>query len=96
MRLTKTATARATAVLGLLVFGYGILEDGKIDRTDIRAVGLACATASLMWFFVSRGRHAEQRAYQAGYDVGYLDGRRVARPVVIPQDRHLGVVANDR
>lgn len=89
MRLTKTAVARTLASLGLVVFLIGIFGDGVLDWADIRAVGVASGICSLMWFFMTRARRDEDAIFQSGYDSGWLAGRRVARPVVVPALREL-------
>jgi hypothetical protein len=74
-------------VLGYAAFLYGILGDGKIGLDDWQRIGEGAIVCSLLWFFVARSRHTESEVYeagrQAGYDAGYLDGRRISKPVVV-------------
>lgn len=91
MRHLKCRAAAAAQAVGYLLIVGGVLGDGTIDHTDVRGVGIATVMCSLMWFFVSRGRAGDVRLYeaahQAGYDAGYIDGRRIARPVVVKLPR---------
>jgi hypothetical protein len=87
MRPTRTVLAQSAAVLGLFAFLVGVFGDGKLDTADLKAIGLALGGASLMWFFGTRTSASHAAAYEAGrqdgYDTGYEDGRRVAKPVVV-------------
>lgn len=87
VHIRKCRVAVAAQIVGYSMLVVGVLMDGDIDHNDVRGVGIGTVMVSLMWFFVSRTRHDEARIYerghQAGYDSGYIDGRRVAKPVVV-------------
>jgi hypothetical protein len=74
-------------VLGYAAFLYGLFGDLKLSYGDFTQLGGSTIICSLLWFFVARGRHVEEQVYeagrQAGYDAGYLDGRRISKPVVV-------------
>lgn len=88
MRLTTTVSAVGINLAGAAAFVLGVFSDGRIDTADLRSFGLAMFLGSLIWFLVTRGRRSEDEVYeagrQAGYDAGFIDGRRIARPVVVP------------
>lgn len=93
----KSRTVRfAVPSVALVLFLSGVLTDGRIDRTDIRATGVFLLA---MAAFVAVQRHTragtvggEGVGYELGYREGHEDGRReghregrrVARPVVVP------------
>jgi hypothetical protein len=88
MRPTKTVLAVVVNTAGLAAFTAGVLDDGRVDRADLRAIGLAVFLGSLIWHLITKARRSEEAVYeagrQAGYDAGFIDGRRIARPVVVP------------
>jgi hypothetical protein len=73
--------------IGYVMLGVGILGDGRFSLSDLRVLGMSTIMCSLLWFFVSRTRRVEDDVYEAGrkagYADGYINGRRVARPVIV-------------
>ena len=92
MQIRKTIIASIAATGFAALAAYGILRDGGVSLDDWRNLGLGGGIATLMWFFVSRGRCSDAEVYeagrQAGYDAGFIDGRRIARPVVVPLEQY--------
>lgn len=99
MRLTKTVSAVGINGAGAAAFVVGVFADGKIDTADLRAFGLIVFVSSLVWGLMSRGRRDEDAVYEAGreagYDAGFIDGRRIARPVVVSIDGGRRMAASD-
>lgn len=76
------------------MMAFGVLGDGHVSEPDMRAVGVVTALCSTIWYCMTRARHCEEvlveRGRQAGYDQGYMDGRRIARPVAVPIREEVG------
>jgi hypothetical protein len=73
---------------------YGVLAAGATMlcvgwREDVRLlhVGATVLLAAVGWLLAVRhgkpASDAYEQGHQAGYDKGYCEGRRVARPVVV-------------
>lgn len=89
--VNKHRLSVALMVLGYVSLIYGTLADGTVSGSDVRALALGVIVCSVTYFFTTRERIDEHAIYehghQAGYDAGYLDGRRVAKPVIVPLHR---------
>lgn len=93
----KSRTVRfAVPSVALVLFLSGVLADGRIDRTDIRAAGVfllaMAAFIAVQRQARTRGAGGEGAGYELGYREGHEDGkreghregRRAARPVIVP------------
>lgn len=91
-RLSTTHAAVLTAAAAL--FAAGILADGHIDRSDLRAAAIGIGVAVVVVAVGSYNRHALrqrirplddmfEKGIEIGRNSGYWDGRRSVRPVVV-------------
>jgi hypothetical protein len=89
MRLTQYKSALGVG-LGIIITAFGIFEDGKVDASDIRAVGVLTALSGVAWLTSRRISKPANAAYELGhaegYRSGYQDGRKIARLTIVPTD----------
>lgn len=85
----------AAALISLVAILAGVLGDGRVDLADLKTLGAVGMIGTVVWYLQSRQRRDDEAVYdaghRAGYDAGFLDGRRTARPVVVP----LRIASND-
>jgi hypothetical protein len=74
------------AVLGVAALCFGCV--GASLRSDAISIGTVLVLGTSIWQLAVRKSKNEDALYEAGrqngYDAGFMDGRRVAKPVVVP------------
>lgn len=77
----------AVIAAGIITMGYGMLDDGRIDSADIRAIAILIILAGLGSLAHARAHRPTRAAYELGHGdgfaAGYEEGRRVGRPTVV-------------
>lgn len=74
------------------VAGVGV--DGRVDANDIRALGLGLVFVGLGWLAVKHTTRPMSAVYELGHQegraIGYEEGRKVAKPVLLTGKRCCG------
>jgi hypothetical protein len=85
---TRTTTLTAlSAVPGAVLTCVGIFEDGQVDASDFRTVGVLLLVVTFGFLMLHRINQPAEAAYELGHAEGHTEGydagRRVARPTVV-------------
>lgn len=86
--MRKTWMVVAVTGIGTGLTFAALAESG---RTPLRGYGLALflvGALALATLYISRNGCDVTSAYEMGHAAGYREGRRVARPVVVPMRRY--------
>lgn len=86
-KLDQTLIAWLSTGIGAAVMLFGIIEDGDVDQSDLRAIGVLVTMTGVAWLIARRVTRPTTAAYELGradgYREGYSDGREVGKPVVV-------------
>jgi hypothetical protein len=86
----------AMGVTGAVMTAWGHWHDllymiaGPVIMVLGAVLATACIICSTIRLHLRPASDAYEQGFQAGYDKGYVEGRRTARPVVVPLNRDVG------
>lgn len=83
----RIQAARLGIIGGYLLLAAGVFGDGRLDLTDLRALGLGTLVGSALWV----GLDFYESVRQCAYDDGYADCQRTIirfpEPPTLNQDQ---------
>lgn len=83
----QTLITRVIMGAGAALTMSGVLEDGRVDATDLRSVGAVIVLTGIALVLTQHMSKPFDASYELGrsdgYREGYDDGRKIGRPTVV-------------